>query len=63
VQLLCYSLESESSEWSLKGRERKKGRGLEVARGARQQAVSGLSTGVGRSETKENELLLLVGGC
>ena len=27
------------------------------------QAVSGLSTGVGRSETKENELLLLVGGC
>jgi len=38
-------------------------RGLEVSRGARQQAVSGLTTGVGRSETKENELLLLVGGC
>jgi len=27
------------------------------------QAVSGLTTGVGRHETKENELLLLVGGC
>jgi len=45
--------------------KRKKERegGLEVSRGARQQAVSGLATCVGRSETKENELLLLVGGC
>jgi len=61
VQLLHYSLELEGS---LKGRGRKKGkRGLEVSRGTRQQAVSGLATGVGRHETKENELLLLVGGC
>jgi len=45
--------------------KRKKERegGLEVSRGVRQQAVSGLATCVGRSETKENELLLLVGGC
>jgi len=62
VQLLHYSL---GLEGSLKGRERKKERkgGLEVSRGVQQQAVSGLTTGVGRHETKENELLLLVGGC
>jgi hypothetical protein len=44
------------------GKKERKKKGLEVSRGARQQAVSGLTTGVGRHETKENELLLLVGG-
>ena len=60
MQLLHYNLGSGRVS---KGKRKKEKGGLEVSRGARQQAVSGLTTGVGRHETKENELLLLVGGC